>query len=460
MVATVSHTNNSIQPRPISPATPPKRGRAVIAAGIGNTLEWYDFAVYAFSAAIIAPLFFPGDDPIASVLATLAVFAVGFLMRPVGAILFGRIADLKGRKTALIISVTLMGIATVLIGVLPTHAAIGALAPVLLTLARLAQGLSLGGEFSASTAFLVEYAPPHRRGLFGSIAYFNSILGSALGGTVVLIAQTTLSAEALESWGWRIPFLLSLPLLLVAMYIRSRVSDSPEFKSHEEAVDAGTTQKLSFRSVLVDYWPAMLRVLGITVGFAITSYTVISFMASYLTTVVGYEGSIVTVVIICAQLIASFAILGFGWVSDKIGRKRTLLLAASSAIIVPILGYSMLWNGIVVGSLAGQLILWIPAVIFCGAAPAAFAEMFPTKVRVSGFGVAYAFGTAIFSGTAPYVSMLLVQTTDNVISPAWYIMASGVISLIVILTMRETAWSNNAFSEEDTSGARAEDSRV
>lgn len=429
----------------------------MVAAGIGNTLEWYDFAVYAFSAAIIAPLFFPGDDPIASVLATLAVFAVGFLMRPVGAIFFGRIADIKGRKTALIWSVTLMGVATVLIGILPTHAAIGVLAPVLLTLARLAQGLSLGGEFSSSTAFLVEYAPPHRRGLYGSVAYFNCILGSALGGTVVLIATVTLSTEALTSWGWRIPFLISLPLLLVAMYIRARVEDSPDFKSHAENVDAGAVEAVPFRLVLRDHWPAMLRVLGIGVGMAITSYTVISFMNSYLTTVVEYEGPIVTLVIIIAQVIAACSILVFGWMSDKIGRKRTLLLAASSTIVFPLLGYSMLWNGLIAGSLAGQLILWIPAALFCGAAPAAFAEMFPTKVRVSGFGVAYSFGAAIFSGTAPMISMLLIQVTDNVLSPAWYIMASGVISLVVILGMRETAWHKNAYSEEDSPLPQATD---
>lgn len=227
--------------------------RAIIAGTVGNTMEWYDFAVYAYLTPVISRLFFPGGDPLIGVLSTFAIFAFGFLMRPVGAVFFGWYADKVGRKQALIASVTLMGgVATICLGLIPTNFQAGVLATVLLTLCRLVQGFSLGGEYGTSTSFLVEYAPPKgKRGLYGSLSYFSSILGMAIGAIVVLVLNLILPPEAMDAWGWRVAFLLSFPLLAFGTYVRLRIGgETPEFKKSREAAKGVSTPMITiFRSI-------------------------------------------------------------------------------------------------------------------------------------------------------------------------------------------------------------------
>ncbi|MHA7223961.1 MFS transporter [Arthrobacter sp. RHLT1-20] len=412
-----------------------KSGRAIIAATLGNALEWYDFAVYAYLTPVISKLFFPSDDPLVSVLSTFAVFAVGFIMRPVGAIFFGWLGDRRGRKQALIASVMVMGIATILLGLIPTHAQIGALAAILLTVARLFQGFSVGGEYGNSASFLVEYAPPGRRGLYGSLTYFSSILGMALGGGVVLFFTLILSPSEMSSWGWRLPFLLSFPLLLVGMYMRLKIEETPEFSSvHADSSTSGSP----LRTLVRDHGKNMLVVMGIVVAFAISTYTVVTFMLSYLRTVVKVETVPATVAVLTATVFGALLIPVFGWLSDKIGRKPVLLLACVSCIILPLLGLMIVLSSVPGAILIGQMVMWIPVAIFCGVTPAAFSELFPTEVRVSGFGIAYSVSTALFSGTAPFIATLLIEQTGNNLAPGWYIAAAGGFSLFFVLRLRET----------------------
>lgn len=404
--------------------------RALLAAGSGNALEFYDFAIFASLTPVISRLFFPQDDPLAAVLSTFAVFAVGFIMRPVGAIVFGRLADRMGRKLPLAIAVLIMGVTTVLIGVMPTYAQIGIWAPVFLVLARMLQGLSVGGEFGTSASYLVESAPPGRRGFYGAFAFFSSTAGSLLGIIVVLAVTAAVPSAGMDEWGWRIPFLLGIPLLVLGFYMRYRIAESPEF---EEIAEDGERAKSPLRTLFREHWRAFLVVIGICAGFSITSTTVQVFARSYIETVVGLPAAETLTAVVIATTFGVIMVLVFGAISDRVGQKPILVLAAVLTVIVPIPSLLVIGLGGFWPALIGLLLLWVPVSAFGGGIPTLFADLFPTKVRASGFGIGYGFGSAIFAGTAPFVATLLIEATGNPVSPAWYMIAGGVVTAIVVL---------------------------
>jgi MHS family proline/betaine transporter-like MFS transporter len=403
----------------------------VIAAGTGNALEFYDFAIFASLTPVISQLFFPSGNALAAILSTLALYAVGFVMRPVGAIMFGRLADRHGRRLPLAIAVLIMGVTTVLIGVMPTYATAGIVAPVLLCIARLLQGLSVGGEFGTSASFLVEHAPRHRRGLYGSYAFFSSTAGSVLGALVVLILTIWMPADTLNSWGWRVPFLLGFPLLVVGLYLRYRIAESPEF----EGVKAENARaKSPLRTLFREHWRAFLVVLGICVGFNIASATLQAFVLTYIRSVIGLPAVQALSTVVISTTVGVFMVLGFGHLSDRYGRKPILVLACVLTVILPYPSLLIIGLSGFGSALLGQLILWVPVAAFGGAIPALFAALFPIQVRVSGFGIAYGFGSAIFAGSAPFVATLLIELSGDRLAPAWYMTAAGLVTLVVVLT--------------------------
>jgi MHS family proline/betaine transporter-like MFS transporter len=413
------------------PASPRARRRAVSAVVIGNLLEWYDFAVYAGLAGVLATLFFPGGDPLVSLLASFSVFAVGFASRPVGALLFGRMSDRVGRRPTLLVVITMMGAATVLIGVMPTYATAGIWAALLLTLARTAQGLSVGGEFSSSTAFLVEFAPEGRRGLYGSLAYLTACLGSFFGLAVVFGIRSASTPEFMASWGWRIPFLISFPLLVIGLYIRLRVQESPAFRRTEKVGPSPLASSL----------PGMASLFGITVGFAVCSYTVLAFVVSYLTNVLKYPPTIAFPAILVATFLGSVAIPAFGALSDRVGRRPVILAGALGTALAAYPAYLLLSLGTLLSAIAGQLLIWLFMAMLCGACPAAFSEMFPTRLRTTAVGVSYSVALALFGGTTPFVSTWLIEVTGSVLAPAAFIVVTALVSVVAALRMRETAQS-------------------
>lgn len=430
------------QARSVITAAPPpvvpvqSRRRTVTAIAIGNLLEWYDFAVYASLASVIGALFFPSQDGLVSLLATFSVFAVGYAARPIGAAIFGRMADRTGRRRTLVVVIVLMGASTLLIGVLPTYASIGVLAPILLVLARLAQGLSVGGEFSASTSFLVEIAPRHRRGLYGSVAYLTACLGFAMGLAVVFLLNSVLAEGALEEWAWRVPFLLSVPILLVGAYLRNRTHETPAFTA---LVEAGQVDQAPLTTAFSQQWLTMTRLVGVAIAFCVSSYTVLAFTLSYLLVVREEEPQTAYASVLVAIIIGSLACPLFGAWSDRVGRKPLLVGACLALVVLAVPAYLLMSGGGFLGVTIGQLLLWLPASIFCGVSPAAYSEMFPTTIRSTGVGISYSVATAVFSGTTPLISTLLIERTGSVVSPAWYLMAAGVVSGVVILGLRETA---------------------
>ncbi|WP_224404044.1 MFS transporter [Pseudonocardia sp. ICBG1034] len=412
------------------------RRRAVLAIGAGNLLEWYDFAVYASLAGTLGVLFFSSESPLVALLATFSVFAVGYVARPVGAVVFGRLADKRGRKIALVLVITLMGVATVLVGLMPTYETIGVLAPILLSLARIAQGISVGGEFSTSISYLVEIAPTGRRGIYGSVAYLTACLGFGLGLAVVYLLNGVLGAETLLEWGWRIPFLLSFPLLLIGMYLRRRTTETPAFATLQRASEV---EESPLRSTLRSEWRPMTRLFGMMIAFAVSSYTVLAFVLSFLLVVQRQPASLAYSSVLVATGIGSLMIPFFGALSDRVGRRPVLLAGAVGLIVLALPGYLLMSAGEFWGATLGQLLIWLPVAVFCGVFPAAYCELFPTRRRSTAVGLPVALGTAIFSGTTPLVSTLLIESTGSVVAPAWYLISAAVVSMAFLWGLRETA---------------------
>lgn len=409
--------------------------RAIIGAAIGNAFEWYDFSVYSYLTPVLSVVFFPSSDPVISVLSAFAVFAVGFGVRPIGSLVFGHVADKWGRKVSLVAVIAMMGGATLLIGFLPSYGSAGVVAPVLLVLLRVLQGLAAGGEFGVSATSLVEFAPQNRRGLVGSFAYATVFYGSLLGGGFALVLSNTLTTSQLHSWGWRIPFLASVLLLGIAVYLRRRMPETREFIA---AKRAHATAKVPVVLAVRRFWRQMLIIIGLNACLGIVNYTVLSFMQSYLVTILHYNLTEALGSVLVAVAIYGVLVLIFGFVSDKIGRKPVIIGACVCAVVSTFPGFLLLASGNIVGVIVGQIIVGLPAVALCGAIPAAFSEMFPAGQRVSGFGVAYNIGAAIFGGTTPFVLTLLVDATNSHFAPAWYLVASGLFSMVFAVLMRET----------------------
>src|SRR5215468_2744582 len=417
---------------------PVERSReAVIAGVVGNALEWYDFAVYGYFVSTISKLFFPSSDPLASTLATYAVFGVGFVMRPVGSILFGIYGDRHGRRKALSAVIFLMAISTLAIGLLPTYDQVGVLAPILLVVARLVQGLSAGGEWGGSTAYIVEYAPEGRRGFIGSwqqVSVGGGFLLGSLSGTVLSFA---LSAEALTTWGWRVPFLLGIVVGGVGAYLRWRLPDTPKYVEIEEHHDVAHSP---FKEAIQKYPRETLTAFGITLHNTAAYYISLLYMTSYFITVGKLPQP--TAQLIGTICLAIFVILipFTGRLSDRVGR-RPLLMA--SCIGYAILSYPLFIlgsSGSAPLAFVAQFVMIFFQSLYAGPCPAAYAELFPTRVRYTALSIGYNIAVAIFGGFAPFIATWLIRETGNPLAPAFYVIAAAAITFGVLTRIRETAF--------------------
>lgn len=402
--------------------------RRVVTAGvIGNVLEWYDFAVYGFFAPILAAQFFPSADPRVSLLAAFAAFAVGFLMRPVGAALFGHIGDRYGRARALLLSIAMMAVPTVLMGLLPTYETIGIAASVLMVGLRMCQGIAVGGEFTASIVFLAENAPPRRRGFFASFSMFGATTGTMLGSAVGALLTTTLDPEALASWGWRAAFVSGIAVAVVGLVIRRGMFDAPG----KAAVASPLT--VAFRE---HRWP-MLRVLGLNVASAATYYTLFVYAATWVSQSTGIERAIAlditTVTILTFLVVLPLA----AWASDRFGRKAVLVAGMSACLLLAYPLVTTMHAGVVASTAAAQMAFGALLATHMASIPAAMTEMFPHGVRVSAVSVGYGLAYALFGGTAPAVATWLINETGNETVFAWYLMGLTAISLAMALGIED-----------------------
>jgi MHS family proline/betaine transporter-like MFS transporter len=405
--------------------------RAVSAAVIGNVLEWYDFSVYAFVAVIIARKFFPQGDEVTALLATFLAYGLGFVARPLGGIILGRIGDTHGRKTALLITIALMAIGTVLVGVLPTYAAIGIAAPLLLVVARLMQGFSAGGEWGSSTAYIVEWAPQDQRGFYGSFQQMSVVAGILLGSGIAALMNTFLTPEQMDAWGWRVPFLLGGILGPVGLWMRRTIDETPAYTKAKVAPPAPSTE-----SGLV----MAARAFGFTIVWTVCFYVLLSYMPTYTQKYVKLSASAALWANTIGLLVLMISIPVMGMLSDRIGRKPLLLACCIAFIVVPYPIFSFLVSGASFTQLViVQILFAILISCFSGAGPAAISEMFPTRLRSTWMTSGYALAVAIFGGFAPFIAVWLIDRFDSPLAHTFYLMAAAVVSTIVIAMMRETA---------------------
>jgi MFS transporter, MHS family, alpha-ketoglutarate permease len=408
------------------------RIRAIIASSSGNLVEWYDFYAYAFTALYFKDAFFPGADPTVQLLNTAAVFAIGFLMRPIGGWIFGRIADKRGRRTSMLISVIMMCFGSLVIAVLPTYASIGILAPILLLLARMMQGLSVGGESGTSATYMSEVALAGKRGFYGSFQYVTLIGGQLLASLVVLIVQLSLGPDELRAWGWRIPFFIGAATAVVALYLRRTLQETStaETRARKEAGSIGELWRHHRR--------AFLTVLGYTAGGSLIFYTFTTYMQKYLVNTAHMDDRtanfVMTAVLFTYMVVQPL----FGTIADRIGRRNAMLAfgALSTLCTVPLLHAI---GGVTDPVAAYFLVMAALAIVsfYTSISGLVKAEMFPAQVRALGVGLSYAIANAIFGGSAEYVA-LMFKGYGAESGFFWYVTIMCAIAFVTALQMPDS----------------------
>lgn len=407
-----------------------KKKRKIVAVGLlGNALEWYDFAIYGFFAPILAKSFFPSDDPTASLIAAYGAFAAGFLMRPVGAVLFGHIGDRLGRKHALLLSVMMMAIPSLLIGLMPTFDQIGIAAGVILVILRMLQGVAVGGEYTGSVVYLAENSPPERRGLFSSLALLGAIGGMLFGSFIGTIVSFLLTDAQLQSWGWRLPFLGGVGLAVFGLFLRRGMTE--EKSSAPVAFPLGHAIRY--------HWPQVLLVFGLNIGYAVVFYTAFVFMIGWLVSTMHETHALAMGINTIGLVLMCVLIPITAYISDRIGRRPVMLLGAVLLVILP---YPLSWlmmHPQPVFALLGQLGFVVAIAIYVGPIPALLTELFPAHIRVTAVSVGYNLAFAVFGGTSPIVATWLISQSGSDIGFAWYLSAISVLSLISVLMMQKVA---------------------
>ena len=417
-------------------ADPAAVRKAVRGAAIGNTVEWYDFAIYSTLATYIADKFFPSGDETAALLSTFAVFAAAFFMRPLGGFFFGPLGDRIGRQRVLALVIILMSGSTFVIGLVPSYESIGVVAPLALLFLRCVQGFSAGGEYGSGACYLAEFAPDKHRGFVVSFLVWSVVVGFLLGSLTVTGLETMLSESAMNSYGWRIPFLIAGVLGLIGLYIRLKLGDTPEF---EDLREKGEVASSPLREALTTSWRPILQIAGLVVIHNVGFYIVFTYLPTYFTKTLEFTKANAFVSITIASIVAIVLIPPLGALSDRIGRKPLLIAGALGFAVFAYPLFMVLNTGSLVAAIAAHAGLAAIESIFVSASLAAGAELFATRVRSSGYSIGYNVSVAIFGGTAPYVATWLVAHTGNEIAPAFYVIAAAIITLATVMTMRETA---------------------
>lgn len=424
-------------PTPTAPAVRSAQDRrTMVASTVGTVMEWYDFNLYGLASALVfGPLIF-GKDSVGGTLASFATYAVGFAARPIGGLVLGHLGDRIGRKKVLIVTMMGMGLSTALLGFLPTHAQVGVLAPILLIVLRVAQGIFVGGEFAGATLLTVENAPPGRRGLFGAVPAMGTGGGFVLASAIFALFSLLPDATFL-SWGWRVPFLLSFVLIGFGFWLRRGITETQEFQKVEKGHQR---ERFPLATVMRRQPGAVLRTMGITVSGFVFGYSVQAFSVNYATKEIGVSKSVMLWGIAAASALEILTIPFWGWLSDKIGRRLmvTIGLVFTVAYIFPF--FALLETGktpLVV--LALVLALPIAKDMVFGPQAALVAELFDSRVRYTGVSAGREIGGAIFGGTAPFIATALTAGTGNTHAIAWYIAAACVVTLVSVFAGRETA---------------------
>jgi MHS family proline/betaine transporter-like MFS transporter len=408
--------------------------RAILAASIGNALEWYDFSVYAFFAIYISHNVFPNQGSAAALINAFLIYGVAFVARPVGAVLLGAYGDRSGRRAALTLSLILMAAGSLCIAVAPPYAVIGIGAPLLIVCGRLLQGLSAGGEIGGAVSFLVEHAPPGRRGTYAawlqSSMGVSNILGALTGATL----SAALTPEQLGSWGWRVPFVLGLSVAPVGLWLRASLEETPAFEAAERERAAQPKHLLtSLRDVLVEQPKSLVIAAGISIVWVVAVYTLLLYMPTYVQRSLGFTPSQAFTASVVGNVAMAVGCVLAGRLSDRIGRTLTVRIGALLLLVAtyPVLAW-VVSTRTVSALFIGQTLFCIIVSVFTGSVPAVLAALFPARLRSTGVSLTYNFAAVVFGGFAPAVLTFLTESTHNTMAPAFYVVAAATVSLIAL----------------------------
>ncbi|HBC6361776.1 TPA: glycine betaine/L-proline transporter ProP [Escherichia coli] len=393
-----------------------KLRKAITAASLGNAMEWFDFGVYGFVAYALGKVFFPGADPSVQMVAALATFSVPFLIRPLGGLFFGMLGDKYGRQKILAITIVIMSISTFCIGLIPSYDTIGIWAPILLLICKMAQGFSVGGEYTGASIFVAEYSPDRKRGFMGSWLDFGSIAGFVLGAGVVVLISTIVGEANFLDWGWRIPFFIALPLGIIGLYLRHALEETPAFQQHVDKLEQGDREglqdgpKVSFKEIATKYWRSLLTCIGLVIATNVTYYMLLTYMPSYLSHNLHYSEDHGVLIIIAIMIGMLFVQPVMGLLSDRFGRRPFVLLGSVALFVLAIPAFILINSNVIGLIFAGLLML---------------AVAFNISVLVAGL--------------TPTLAAWLVESSQNLMMPAYYLMVVAVVGLITGVTMKETA---------------------
>lgn len=406
--------------------------RSVIAGLYGNALEWYDFLLYASFAPIFAEIFFPADEHFISLITTFSVFAIGFLMRPIGGALLGHLADYAGRRQALIASVTIMSVATLLIAFIPSYQQVGMLAPITLTLLRLIQGIAVGGELPSSATFLIEHMFANRRGLAGSLVLSTAFLGIFIGSLTASGLSAYFNQQDLVSYGWRIAYLVGGLLGFFGIYLRVKSVESKQFLA------AKPNQELPAKLVFTRHLKQLTLAVIFTSIMAIGNYVLIAYVTTYLVKTADFALRDALIINFISLFLLTILIPVMGLLSDIIGRKPVFLAGLAGMLLFTFPIFWLLMQGSWAYALCAQMLLALVLAPLNASVPTIIAEMFPTSVRASGTSIGYNIGQAFFGGTVPLVALSLIEFTGNHYAPAWYVFGFAVLVVFATRYLRES----------------------
>ncbi|WP_432590623.1 glycine betaine/L-proline transporter ProP [Streptomyces sp. HD1123-B1] len=435
---------------------PPRMRRAVAATAVGNTMEWFDFGVYAYVAVTLGKVFFPADEPATQVVATFATFAVAFLVRPLGGLVFGPLGDRIGRRRVLSTTMIMMAIGTFAVGVLPSYDTIGFTAPLLLLLCRVVQGFSTGGEYAGATTYIAEFAPDTRRGFLGSWLDFGTFIGYALGSGLVTVLTAALGEQGMVDWGWRVPFLVAGPMGLIGLYMRLRLEETPAFQQEaERAAEAAAVAEAHgeprpveearqsgqgrLKEIFTRHWQAVLICMGLVLLYNVTNYMVTSYLPTYMTSTLGQDATTAQVLVLGTMVVVALAITVVGRGSDRWGRRPLFLAGSVAMVVLAVPSLLLIKEGGIVLPALGCLVLGLLLVTFAGNSAATLPALFPTRLRYGALSISYNISVSLFGGTTPLLASWLVATTHDTLVPAYYLMAAGVVGLVATLFLHETA---------------------
>jgi MHS family proline/betaine transporter-like MFS transporter len=414
--------------------------RSIQGTAIGNFMEAYDFTLFSLVATLLAETFYPGANSGAgNLIATFGTMTAGFVVRPLGGFIFGPLGDRIGRKPVLVMTISLMAVCAAATGALPGYHTLGIWAPILLTVVRICQGLSSGGEYAGAMTFIAEHAPNHRRGMLAGFLPVGTLGGFVVGATLVTLLQTVLTAGDMLTWGWRIPFILAAPLGLVAVYLRSRIEESPGYeKVHKAALPFSV--RTQFTHTVVRQWKALLICIGLELAISDTSYMVSGYVPTYLKKTVGLPDTPALVMVLVVLAVLTVGVLVVAILSDRIGVKPLLWTGCGLLIAVSIPAFSLMrFGGAYPTKFGGVLLIGLPMLFLSSLEPAILPALFPTYVRYGAVSIGFNIAVSAFGGTTPLLAETLVAGTGNAMMPAYMLMFAGAIGAITLIFAPEVA---------------------